>query len=176
MLTSNPKSFWSRVRDHPFFWVLGLLGTLIAIGEPVRQAFVHPEIEFESNADVSDPFLLPFAIKNGSWLFEMGSAQPICDIDRLKTKNVTVYNGGTFELGAPVATSPRLDERLFRCPLGRQPGDFRLNSTTFAAAHFKLTVRYTILWVINRTTDPIEFTWYTQANPPRWIRGKIVSR
>jgi hypothetical protein len=163
--------FVEAKRELPIVRVVSLLfvfvGSLAGIVQTIRQMVAEPVIEFESIADPSDPLSTPFAVKNGSWLFEMTNAQPICGFSSLRAGNALIMS---LRFSAPVESIPRRETVSFRC----RPSDTFPIPTRIDQARMDLTVRYTTFWFFKRESRPIDFTWYTKTNPPRWIRGRIA--
>jgi hypothetical protein len=153
--------------------LLGVLGALIAIGEPIRQALIVPEISAGSEVEVSSPFSVPFNIKNASWLFAMSNAGMNCLLDKVVTPPVTFKS---VLLKSHTATIKAGGDGAFRCELGPAPNNIvRITPFSLESAHMFLSMHYEILWIIPRNSTPIEFTWYTGASPPRWIRGAVAN-
>jgi hypothetical protein len=152
--------------------LISLIAALIAIGEPIHQAFVSPEISFESGADTSAPLAAPFTVRNKSWLFTMDSAQMYCGIYKLVGGSWGIQ-GITLVSGAASIAPGR--EGSFRCRLGTSQGNIiRFPTDEISEARLTLTMRYRILWIFPRASEAADFTWYTRASPPRWIRGVIA--
>jgi hypothetical protein len=167
------KSRWEKIRDHPIPWILGVIAAVLAIGEPIHQAFVEPDISFDGNVDISSPFSALFSVNNRSWLFAMNGAALNCVFESVIAGRVTFDN--VVFVGRQATIKPGNDG-AFRCLLGSSSNELvRITPANLTSAHIFLSMTYTILWVIQRNSTPTEFTWYTQANPPRWIRGVIAN-
>jgi hypothetical protein len=165
----SPKTRWERIRDHPIPWVLALIAALIAIGGFLQQLLVSPEISALPDVDVSAPFILPFSVRNNSLFFEMKGAQLYCGVDRVIFDN----DSGLISLSLvsnKIAIAP-LTEGNFRCLIGKN-GLVDFGPRRLKEGHIFLSVHYATLG-ISRMSPEVEFTWYTETNPPRWVRGKI---
>ena len=168
------KSLWQSVRDHPIFWAIGVIAALIAIYDPVARAFAPPDISADATGDVLAPFASPFTVKNQSWAFAMSAARMSCDLDQVVTSRLTFRS--VILIGGRTATVDAGREGAFRCLLGDSPSEIvRITPFDLKSAHIFLSIEYTILWVIPRKSIPTEFTWYTRASPPHWIRGVIAN-
>jgi hypothetical protein len=149
-----------------------MLATAIVLIGLVYDAIHHPEISADSRADTSHPFATPFIVTNKSWLFSLGNAQLNCAVDIIRLKNFEFANG---ILVGSAATIPPNQPFGFRCGIAPGPGFnfFNVEPADVLAAHMHLYVTYKTLW-FSRQSDPIEFTWYTAANPAHWIAGTLV--
>ena len=154
--------------------VLGMLATLIALLGVVYDAFRSPEISVGGDVDTSSPFSVPFNVKNVSWLFAMSDAQMNCGLDKVVlVSSVQLTN---VLLVSPQATIKPGKEGAFRCAIGGEQDKFlQITPFNLKSAHMFLSMHYRILWLIPRVSEPVEFTWYTTALPPRWIRGAIAN-
>jgi hypothetical protein len=167
----HQKTTWERIRDHPVFWILGLVAALLAVGEPVHQALIEPEISATGEPDVSSPFSVPFDIKNRSWLFDMREAQLNCVVAPIITTGHWEMMG--FTIQSRTATIEADTPAAFRCLIGSGPGNAFGGAGNICSAHMFLFMTYHTL-IFPRKSRQVEFTWYTDANPPRWIPGKIL--
>jgi hypothetical protein len=171
-LVEHRKTFWEKIRDHPVIWTIGVLAALIGIGEPIHQAILAPEISVDSNADVSAPFSVPFNVRNKSWLFSMTSAQLHCGIDQVVMNAFTVQS---LTLASRLTTILASSDGAFRCMIGTGADNLlRVSPANLTSAHILLSMKYNTLGIPRKSAET-EFTWYTGANPPRWIRGRIVN-
>lgn len=147
-----------------------MLSALVAIVGFVQQILLSPDISAESNPDLSAPFALPFNVRNNSILFAMRNAQLYCGIDKVIFND----NSGLLSMslvGNQATIEPGMDT-AFKCLIN---AIFRFSTNNVVEGHIFLSVHYTMLG-ISRVSPETEFTWYTDANPPRWVRGKIVGR
>jgi len=169
--TATHKTLWETIRDHPVPWAICLVAAVIAIGEAVHQVFVEPDIYFEGDADISAPLSAPFTVKNRSWFFLMTESRLNCHFDQLTADDLKF---GVVNMSSGPITIRPLDTDGFRCRVGSLANDLmRFETSRIQVAHVWLSVSYaTFGW--SRTSTPYEFTWYTRATPPRWIRGKIA--
>src|SRR5262249_39320898 len=113
---------------------------------------------------------LPFNVRNNSFLFAMRNAELHCIVDR-----VTFNNGSgvaSLTLATRKITIEPEAEGAFRCLLG-QGGLIDFGSAGLMAGHIFLAVEYQMLGM-SRMSPQTEFTWFTDAKPPRWVRGKIA--
>ncbi len=110
------RTAWEKIRDHPLVWFLALIASLLAIGEPVHQALLEPEISASGEPDVSHPFSAPFNIVNRSWLFDMKDAQLHCGISRIVTTGHWAVMG--FDILSRPATIEADTPAAFRCLIG----------------------------------------------------------
>jgi hypothetical protein len=97
-----------------------------------------------------------------------------CLIDKVTmTRNIKMTGG--IWIDGKIADIPAHDVASFRCNFGGSPNRnlFGLEPGAILTAHLHAEVKYKTL-IFDRTSDRIEFTWFTDANPPRWIKGKIV--
>jgi hypothetical protein len=163
-----PKSVWDRVRDHPVPWIIGLFAAVLAVGEPLRQALLAPEISVDSAIVPSKPFAFPFIVKNESWLFAMRRTNLLCGVASVRWRG-----GGGIE-GPTIIDSKRADiapgnSALFKCSIGMdaasEPG-FQLT-----AGHLSISVTYQTAWWFNRQSPKTDFTWLTDGDPPHWAKG-----
>jgi hypothetical protein len=171
MRQPSHKTKWEKIRDHPIPWLLALIAALIAIGEPVHQALLWPEISAGSDVDVSRPFSLPFNTKNRSWLFDMKDAKLNCIIDKVVLKMGWSLEGLTLQ--GRSTTIAANTAGAFRCLIGPEQGNiFGATPANIVSAHIYLSMTYWTL-LFRRNSPPIEFTWFTGVEPPRWIEGTI---
>jgi hypothetical protein len=152
----------------------GMLVTLIVLFGVVYDAFRSSEISVGSDVGASSPFSAPFNVKNVSWLFAMSDTQMRCGLDQVVLASSMQFKN--VFLVSPQATIKPGKEGAFRCAIGGEQNDL-LQVTPFSlkSARMFLSMHYRILWVIPRASEPVEFTWYTTASPPRWIRGVIAN-
>ena len=61
------KTLWERIRDHPIIWGLGVVAALIAVGTPMYQAFLDPEIDV-SELGATLPFAAPIKVTNQGFI------------------------------------------------------------------------------------------------------------
>jgi hypothetical protein len=154
--------------------VLGMLVILIALFGVVYDAFRSPEISVGGDVAASSPFSVPFNVKNVNWLFAMSDAQMQCGLDQVVLASSVQFKN--FFLVSPQATIKPGKEGAFRCAIGgEQQNLVRVTPFSLQSAHMYLSMHYHILWLIPRASEPVEFTWYTTASPPRWIRGVIAN-
>ena len=154
--------------------VAGMVVVLIALFGVVYDAFRAPEISVGGDVAASSPFSVPFNVKNVSWLFAMSDAQMRCGLDQVVLASSMQFKN--VFLVSPQATIKPGQEGAFRCAIGGEQYDFlRVTPFSLKSAHMFLSMHYWILWVIPRVSEPVEFTWYTTASPPRWIRGVIAN-
>jgi hypothetical protein len=96
-----PRSYLStfvrRILDHPVVVALGLLASLIAIGDFVWDALQPPVIGIVGS-DLSDPFILPFTVRNKSRWFTMINATPFCIVRKLSLRGHNTISNSTIEL------------------------------------------------------------------------------
>jgi hypothetical protein len=170
LLVPHHKSGWERIRDHPVPWLIGLIAAILAIGAFFQQTFVSPEISALGEQDTSAPFDLPFVVKNSSLLFTMRDAKLRCTVDEVMFTNNSGLKSLTLE-GNTIAIEPG-GEGEFRCLIGRN-GLINFRNAEVKSAHMFLWVVYRTLG-ISRSSPVTEFTWFTAAKTPRWVRGKIA--
>jgi hypothetical protein len=164
------KTIWEKIRDHPIFWTLALIATLLAVGEPVHQALVEPKISATGEPDVSSPFTVPFTVENRSWLFDMKGAQLHCLIDTITTTGHWAVMG--FDIQSLPKTLEAETTGAYRCLIGPGATSTMAPPSDIISAHMFLFMSYDTL-VFPRKSRRREFTWYTDANPHRWIEGPI---
>jgi hypothetical protein len=164
------RTRWEKIRDHPVPWLIGLIAGILAIGAFFQQTFVSPEISAFGEQDPSAPFDLPFNVKNNSSLFAMRTAQLRCTVDEVIFKTGSSVKYITFA-GNTITINPG-DEGEFRCLIGRN-GLVNFGTGEIQSAHMFLWIAYRTLG-IPRSSPMTEFTWFTQAKSPRWVRGKIA--
>jgi hypothetical protein len=160
MLSPPRKTIVGRIQEHPLVVAAGVLATAIAILSPILDALKRPDIGV-SGSDPSQPFALPFTVKNNSSLFAMVDTTPECEIDKVGTREGGGIRWLTLEL-SPYTVS-RDSTGNFTCSIDLVPNDI-------VSAHIFVYFRYkTLFW--QRTSPRAEFTWDTQVSPPRWIEG-----
>jgi hypothetical protein len=174
---STPRAKEKKGKLRTIVETIGAIASIIAIVGLVIDALRQPDISAEPNPDPSSPLALPFYVKNESSFFDMRETQFRCFVDDL----YDVY----FPPDAPflhhVTMSPHETATIepgraagFRCLIGTQGQSniVGVHPNAVTSAHLHLYAEYRTLF-FNRTSDQQEFTWYTAAKPPRWIKGKL---
>jgi hypothetical protein len=167
-LPQLPKTRWEKIRDHPVPWTIALLAALLAIGAPVWQAFVAPDISIDTMTDSSRPFAFPFIVTNESWLFAMRDTELNCGIYEIK------WAGGSGIAGLTLKDSKRATIKpgasgLFTCSIKLENGPG--SGFTLVRGHLTISVNYWMLGWIPRRSPETEFTWVADGNPPHWVKG-----
>jgi hypothetical protein len=142
---------------------IGAIGGFVNLIEQGWKSFVfdtEPQIEFPALA--TDPFSLPFSIKNNSPIFALRETQWRCRIDRIEraTGSLTLWDADYTKAGEITPGKAA----LARCYV---QGDGKFGATITAL------VKYKTLW-FSREADPAAFTWLADAQPPRWIAGRPI--
>jgi hypothetical protein len=160
----------------PFPLVSGVWTLFIAIGSAggtfslldKGYNFFLPEPEIRAPLTSTDPFLLPFSIKNSSAHFAMYEIQWICSFDDVKQGNGRIagisFTGTGRTTIAPGATT------LAQCG---SPG-IRLPSAPAGQSTVTAIVKYKMLRIIPRENNDFSFTWLPDAQPPHWEPGRFV--
>jgi hypothetical protein len=154
---------------------VGVLTLVGGVWHFYRDAILEPSISFEGEADVSSPLASPFTIVNRSSWFPIRSPLLVCQIERLKGKIVGEITNSVITDQAGDAIEPD-SSASFRCKVGTGANDAKEAVTipnAIASAHIFVRLSYKTLW-FQRLSPETEFTWFTSANPPRWIKGKIA--
>jgi hypothetical protein len=143
------------------------LGGLFSIAERCLEAYrnTSPEVHL-SGQEPSEPFLLPFSVKNNSQLFEMKDVEFYCATrgDGLQIGNLT-FSNLSFTQGLPKTTIPPMKFVNFRCPVTNAKGPL-------VKGTIHPIVKYRTL-LFKRNYEGQDFTWYGTATPPRWIEGDL---
>jgi hypothetical protein len=156
---------------------IGAIASIIAVVSLVIDALRQPEISAEPNPDASSPLALPFYVKNQSSLFDMRDTRFRCFVDDLYDAyfppGIPFLHAVIMSPSATATINPG-DAAGFRCLIGTegQPNIIGVQPNAVTGAHLHLYTEYRTLF-FNRTSDRQEFTWYTAAKPPRWIKGKL---
>jgi hypothetical protein len=161
------KTLREKIRDHSVPWFLGLIAAILAIGEPIRQALLAPEISVDSAVDLLKPFAVSFSVKNESWLFAMRRANLNCFVDEVSWRGGGEI-AGTNILDARRANIAPGDNARFVCSLEvNAPAgtEFEL-----ARGHLRVSVNYRTL-LFSRQPPGTDFTWLRDNNPPHWVKG-----
>jgi hypothetical protein len=157
-------------------WPVLLIGAAAALFALYDATLTPPEISAKGDQDASYPFALPFEVKNSSRLFTMRRTKMFCGIDKVTTKNGISFEA--FSVLSPnLASIEPKEEAAFRCVLSGTPNQRNIFSLApgdaIDRAHILIRLEYKTLW-FSRQSSETEFTWYTAAKPPRWVRGKII--
>jgi len=147
--------------------------TLVGVAGLALDAIREPSISFEGEADVSSPLSSPFTVTNKSSWFSMKNVIFICRIGSLKSKGgASVTNG--YLITDTIDNVEAGDDVSFRCRAGTGVNgakEFLKLPDNVISAHIFVRLQYRTLW-FSRTSPEIEFTWFTEATPPRWIKGQ----
>jgi hypothetical protein len=142
--------------------VLGLIGTLIAVGTPIWWALAEPTVDV-LEIGATSPFFTPITVTNQSFVFAMYEAQVLCGIKQIALSNGVSMHGFTVLTGEKRTIEPG------------KPSNFQCRITDSAPNQLvktEITVHVTFKTLgKERASDPVDFSWFTNANPPRWIRG-----
>lgn len=121
----------------------------------------------------SDPFSLPFVIKNRSAFFAMTDATWVCGVNSVVgPQGASLNNIGLIPRRSTVAPT----EAPSHVPSDILPGRSLLARCPIAGAGandatITPIVRYKTLW-LTREYSEASFTWLSKANPPQWIEGR----
>ena len=149
---------------------LGAIASILVVVGATYDALRGPDIVPDTLPDVSSPFALPFSVENNSFIFPMAKARLFCGIDTVEFSQGTKI-ANMIVIGDPETTIPQRQTVGFRCPLGDSHGH-NIFGVHPPNSHMH-RVKYQTLY-IPRESEPIEFTWSTKVNPPRWIKGKLA--
>jgi hypothetical protein len=149
-------------------WVaalISLVAALIAVGTPVWQAFVDPDVGI-SEAGAILPFAAPIQITN-RFIFTMYKTSLRCVV-----KNVSWRGGSGGEISEIEFDIPAISTTIkpgktanLQCRISSAKADTLDSADVFVGIEY-----YTFGWW-HRLSDTTEFTWFTGSNPPRWIKG-----
>lgn len=160
------KTKWERTRDHPIFWLAGVLSAFLAIAFPTADALREPEIS-HSTAQTDDPFAVRFSLRNPSFIFPMTAMRINCVLIRIKLENnlslveipiddgvvANIQPGGTIEYVCPVHKAFDDTEFIFNAKI-------KINTIFRTLGH-------------ERTTESELFNWDIVSR--QWIKGEIVN-
>jgi hypothetical protein len=162
----RPRSIGERIQNHPVVAVLTLIATLIALGAPLWQTLRGPALSL-SDVDTTSPFAAPIVATNESWPFYMRHAHVNCGVENVKWEG----GGGIENLSVDFANREQTlrpnKPAIFQCTI------VNLNRVKLLSADIMVSVSYQMFGFWNRRSDEMEITWFTSANPPRWIVGHL---
>jgi hypothetical protein len=143
---------------------IGAIGGLWALLDRGWDVFVlHTQPKIEGPGLATDPFVLPFSIKNVGSFFEIKDAQWICNIPSLTIGNSSFTNLA-IATGGKTAIAPNSNV-LARCPIKGGANNTQATVTPI--------IKYKTLWIPRQYNDT-SFTWLADANPPHWIEGRPI--
>jgi hypothetical protein len=149
-------------------WCLGL-STLISFAISIWGPFwpLLPEID-PGPPDLSEPFQVPFTVKNPSHLLALKDIQFSCLLQHLNGGNNITFENNLFTIRNRVTIQP--DERdTYKCWF---PFDL---SGPIASASIRIIVDLAQWpWSRRKSFDQWEFTWDLNARPPRWVPGHQI--
>jgi hypothetical protein len=156
------SSIWQRLgKIWSIVIAVGSIGGLLSISDKAWDFLVaqtRPEILPPTSA--TDPFSLPFSIKNRSAFFDMTDAQWLCGVERIKTNTLEIL-GLSLTTNAKTTIEPG-DTILVTCPV---------DATSDADATIKPIIKYKTLGIA-RSYDGPSLTWLKNGNPARWVYGR----
>lgn len=121
-----------------------------------------PEVQAPGPND--SPFALPFTVKNNSHFLPMRDVQWECGSDLIAEGYETRLPISGFRIAGdpPTLIEPR-QRVAFRCAVVAQKD---------VQPVIRPIIHYRTLW-IERAYAAQTFTWYPNANPPRWIESDV---
>lgn len=166
-LPSPRSNLLKTLSDHPIFSILGAVSSAIAIWAAIYTAFQSPEISVET-ANPTKPFDSHFLITNKSFL-PLRDAQFDCYVDNFLTSQEQFIQRIHF-VDATTANIDGNSSASYHCLADHTAVTL---SGTVKVAHVFGQLRYKTLG-LQRLSKRVEFTWYTDGDPHRWIQGKVV--
>src|SRR5258708_38418349 len=143
---------------------IGAIGGFLSLVEHSWDFFVvHTQPKIEGPGLATDPFVLPFTIKNVSSFFEIREAQWTCQIPSLTFGNSSFTNLAMRAEGT--TTIAPNSNALARCSIKI--------STSNLQAVVTPVIQYKTLWISREYSDA-SFTWLADANPPHWMEGRSM--
>ncbi len=162
------KTLWEKIRDHPIPWIIGLTAAVLAIGEPMRQALLSPDISIDPVVDSTHPFAFPFIVRNESWLFAMRRTDLNCGVDEVQWRAGGGMKSITIKDSKRAMIMPG-ESALFRCSIDLKAD--RGSGFELTKGHLLISVNYYTLWWIPRRSSDADFTWLTNGSSPHWMKG-----
>jgi hypothetical protein len=171
---SVPSNILCKIVNHPIASLIGLIASLFGIGAVIHDACLGPDVSSDLNADPSQPFASPFAVKNNSSWFSMQDAEMNCEIGKIIMTKNRVSEGYSVAPIRHAAIGPGEIVNL-KCLVAGAPDRnvVPANPGDILDAHINIVVKYATLGFL-RVSPRTEFTWYTAGTPHHWIKGKIV--
>ena len=148
-------------------WVaalIGLVAALIAVGTPIWQAFVDPDVNI-SEAGAILPFATPIQITNRSFIFTMYMTSLRCGVQNVSWRGGGGISGIGFSFPAVSTTIKPGKQANLQCRIDNARADTLDSADVFVGIEY-----YTFDWW-HRLSDTTEFTWFAGSNPPQWIKG-----
>jgi hypothetical protein len=152
VLRSTPGRVLSFVAGISLLWTFG---------DRALEAYLNTSPEIHMVGQDASPFMLPFSLKNRSSIFDMRDVEFLCATKHTQVGNL-VIQGFSFKEARPNTTVHANKIAAFRCPI--------TNAKTNIQSTVYPVVRYHTLWFPREHSD-VNFTWFEDATPPRWVEG-----
>jgi hypothetical protein len=159
---AEKPTFWTRTKKvvAAFTTVAGLLTSIVKL-----YSGTIPDIQL-TGQDAS-PFVLPYSVRNTSWLFDMTDVVLFCGPrpgQNIQVGPIVITSGVRFQDSVQPVTMKPGQLWYFRCPISNASG--RMVKGTIHP-----TIEYRTLG-IKREFEGLDQTWFADANPPRWVQGQ----
>ena len=113
----------------------------------------------------TEPFSLPFSVKNNSHFLAMNDIHWKCNLLSLNNrKNTELENIAFVRPGNSIDPTRQAN---FTCGVNLSTN---LTHTKSLQIEMEATVSYKTLW-FSRLSNPRKFTWFAEASPPRWVES-----
>lgn len=162
--TKQINTFWGYV-----FKLVGFILSMVAVLQAVDFLSTGtPQITAE-NTNPAEPFETRFLVRNRSWL-------PITNVEFRCTPSPLIANNGHYSIDGIVMIG--LNDKVSEIKSG-QVKQFKCRAElreimSVNEAHILVSVSYSQFYRSWKTT-PNEFTWFPNADPPRWIEGEPIN-